>query len=83
MIKRIQSDYESLFFCDFVSEKEALGLSKQTIDNYKQVYDLFRRQTGQKISQDSISKWVHMMIKGDMNPITINYYIGQLKVFAF
>ena len=82
-IKLRRHDNECLLFFDFISEKEAYGLSKQSIENYKKVYDAFRHQMGQNITQESINKWIHMMINKCMNPISINFYISQIRVFAY
>lgn len=81
-MKRKQGKNEGLFFCDFIAEKEASGLSKQSIINYKKVYAAYKAQTNRKISQISISNWIHKMISKKMNPISINFYIAQMKVFV-
>ena len=73
---------EGLLFCEFINEKEAIGLSKQSITNYKKVYKIFVKQIGKKIDKNSFEKWVHMMIYSGMNSISINFYITQLKVFV-
>lgn len=81
-VKRKHTNDEGLLFCDFVVEKEASGLSKKSIDNYKEVYARFVHEVGQKISKNSIYQWVHMLISSGMNPISINYYINQIRVFV-
>ena len=81
-MKRKQGKNEGLFFCDFIAEKEASGLSKQSIINYKKVYASYKAKTNRKISQSSISNWIHKMISKKMNPISINFYIAQMKVFV-
>ena len=82
-VKRKQADNEVLFFLNFIAEKEASGLSKKSVDNYKEVYSRFTKEIGEKISKESINKWIHMMIKNEMNPISINYYINQIRVFSY
>ena len=82
-IVRKHTDDEGLLFYDFVVEKEASGLSKKSIKNYKEVYSLFVKEVGQKISKKTISNWIHQMIDSGKNPISINYYICQIRVFAY
>ena len=77
-MKRKQGKNEGLFFCDFIAEKEASGLSKQ----YKKVYAAFKSQTTRNLSQSSVSAWIYKMIHKKMNPISINFYIAQIKVFV-
>ena len=48
----------------------------------KKVYAAYKSQTNRKISKSSISNWIHKMIHKGMNPISINFYITQIKVFA-
>lgn len=81
-MKRKQGKNEGLFFCDFIAEKEASGLSKQSIINYKKVYAIFKHQMNRKICYDSVSRWIRKLIDKGMNPISINFYITQLKVFV-
>lgn len=49
-MKRKQGKNEGLFFCDFITEKEASGLSKQSIINYKKVYAAYKSKTTRKLS---------------------------------
>ena len=74
---------EVIFFKNFIVEKEALGLSKKSIENYKKVYSKFTKDIGEKISKESISKWIQMMMSSDMNSISVNFYIVQIRVFAY
>ena len=55
-MKRKQGKNEGLFFCDFIAEKEASGVSKQSIINYKKVYAIFKRQMNRKICKAEIVK---------------------------
>lgn len=82
-IKPRHAKNEDFFFYDFISEKETLGLSKKTIQNYRDVYARFCREIGEKIGKDSVQKWIHQMIDSGMNPISINFYIVHLRVFAY
>ena len=82
-IKRKQTDDEGLLFYEFIVEKESSGLSKKSIKNYKEVYSLYVKEVGKKISSESITNWIHKMIDSGKNPISINYYICQIRVFAY
>ena len=82
IIKRKHTNDEGLFFYEFVSEKEASGLSKKSIQNYKDVYARFVREQGQPITKNSVNSWIRSMQQNGMNPISINFYIVQLRVFA-
>ena len=64
-------------------EKEASGLSKKSIKNYKDVYDRYTRDVGQPISKNSVNNWIHLLLERGMNPISINYYINQIRVFSY
>ena len=81
-VKRKYENDESLLFHDFIVEKEASGLLKKSIKNYRDVYDRFTRDIGQPISKNSINNWIHLLLERGMNPISINYYINQIRVFS-
>lgn len=83
IIKRKHTNDEGLLFCDFIAEKETSGLSNKSIQNYKDVYARFVREVGQKISKNSIRDWIEKMIQNGMNPISINFYLNQIRVFAY
>ncbi len=80
--KRKQAKDEGFLFYNFVSEKEALGLSKKSIQNYEETYMRFTREIGKRICKESINEWIHKMLSNQMNPISINFYIVQIRVFA-
>ena len=82
-IKRKIINDETLLFVDSIVEKEASGLSKKSVQNYREVYERFRHEINDKLSKESINKWVQSLIKKGMNPISINYFITQIRVFAY
>lgn len=82
LIKRKHTNDEGLLFCDFIAEKEASGLSKKSIQNYIDVYKRFKREMNSNISKESIQFWIKNYVESGMNPISINFYINQIKVFA-
>ena len=81
-IQKRHTSNEGFLFADFIAEKEASGLSKKSIQNYRDVYDRFVKEIGQKISKESIQQWVHLLLSKKMNHISINYYLNQIRVFA-
>ena len=82
-VKRKTAKNEAFLFENFIVEKEASGLSKKSIDNYREVYARFVREMAQKVSKNSIYGWIRLMLDNKMNPISINFYINQIRVFAY
>ena len=76
-------DDMGLLFCNFIAEKEACGLSKKTIENYKESYFRYCKEIGLDISKDLIQKWVQLFLAKGMNHISINHYLNHLRVFVY
>lgn len=82
-IKRKLTFDLDLLFCEFLAEKETLGLSKRTLQNYESSYKKYVSEIGKTISKESIEKWIKSLIDKKMNPISINHYVTHLRVFAY
>lgn len=82
-VKRKHANSEAFLFADFIAEKEASGLSKKSIQNYETVHSRYLREIGKPLSKKTINDWVHLMFVNKMNPISINFYINQIRVYAF
>lgn len=82
-VKRKHANSEAFYFADFIAEKEASGLSKKSIQNYVDVRLKYMREIGKTLSEENIKEWVHMMLSNKMNPISINFYINQIRVYAY
>ena len=72
-----------LLFCDFITEKEASGLSNKSIQNYKEAYHRYCKEIGPSIDKESVQKWVQFLLSKSMNHISINHYLNHLRVFAY
>lgn len=78
-------------FDNFIQEKEALNKSKDTIRNYKLSYRLFCEYHDFKpeempvnvITQNSVYKWMNSMKIDGTKPVTINHYLGDIRVFLY
>lgn len=78
-------------FDNFINEKEALNKSKDTIRNYKLSYRLFCEYHGfdkedvavSTITQNHIYKWMNSMKIDGTKPVTINHYLGDIRVFLY
>jgi len=82
-VKRKHANSEAFYFADFIAEKEASGLSKKSIQNYIDVHSKYIREVGNTLSEETIKEWVHTMLSNKMNPISINFYINQIRVYAY
>lgn len=81
-IKRKHIDNTGLLFCDFIAEKEAEGLSKKSLDNYREVFHRYTLEIGKPLSKESITEWVKKFVDNGTNPISINFYLNQIRVFV-
>jgi integrase/recombinase XerD len=82
IIRKILED-SNFLFSEFISEKIALGLSSSSIANYEVVHRRFKQEINLPISKDSIQSWIHLLINKGMNPISINFYLVQIRVYAY
>ena len=82
-IKRKMIKNENLLFNDFIVEKEANGLAKKSIENYVKVYERYCKEIGEEISKKSVLKWIKFLSDKGLDSISINFYIVQLRVFAY
>ena len=82
-VKRKYANSEAFLLADFIAEKEASGLSKKSIQNYEKVHARYVHEIGKPLSKKSINEWIHLMFSHKMNPISINFYINQIRVFAY
>lgn len=73
----------TFLFTEFISEKIALGLSSSSIANYEEVHRRFKQEMNMPISRESIQSWIHLLIGKKMNPISINFYLVQIRVYAY
>ena len=85
MSKIIRKNVEdsTLFFSEFISEKIALGLSSSSIDNYEVVHKRFLQEMKVPISKQSIQDWIQLLLSKKMKPISINFYLVQIRVYAY
>lgn len=75
-------------FEEFIQEKEASGLSKSTVRNYKQSYEMFYKYSefdGNTLIDDidirMIYKWTTHMRENEVRPQSINHYLRDLRTF--
>ena len=82
-IRRKIDRNESILFSDFIVEKEAHGLALKSIENYKKVYERYCKEIGEDITEKSVLKWIKYLKDKKIDTISINFYIVQLRVFAY
>lgn len=77
------SEDSSFLFSLFIDEKESNGLSPKSIKNYKDVFARYQKEINKPISKESIQEWIHFLLSRKMNPISINFYIVQIRTYAY
>ncbi len=85
MSKIIRKNVEdsTFLFSEFISEKIALGLSSSSIKNYKVVHKRYMQEMKVSVSKQSIQDWIHLLLSKKMKPISINFYLVQIRVYAY
>jgi integrase/recombinase XerD len=73
----------TFLFAEFIAEKIAQGLSNSSISNYEVVHKRYMKEMKVPISKESIQDWIHLLLNKKMNVISINFYVVQLRVFAY
>lgn len=75
-------------FEEFMIEKQAKNLSKATIRNYNQSYNMFYEYHNfnsstllEEITLSHIYKWINHMKNNEIRPQSINHYLRDLRAF--
>lgn len=88
--KSVESDNILLYhaFEEFMEEKEAIGCSKPTLDNYQLSFELFMRfnefddtTTTAEINQGLFFKWMNTLKLEGKSVSTINHYLRDCRTF--
>ena len=90
--RNIDADYVLIHdaFEEFIIEKEAHNLAKDTIDNYKTSFKIFCNfysiddfTTLEVIEPSLFYKWINTMKQNDVKPTTINHYLRDTRAFFY
>lgn len=75
-------------FQEFMEEKQANNLSKATLHNYEQSYNMFVEYHGldsntllKDITIQMFYKWINHMKNNEVRPQSINHYLRDLRTF--
>lgn len=75
-------------FEEFMEERQAANLSKDTLRNYQKSYDLFYNYHNlnstsllEQIDMSMFYKWINHMKQNEIRPQSINHYLRDLRSF--
>ena len=76
-------------FSEFIQQKEAMGLAKDTIRNYNLSYHIFytynefdNKTEVSAITTNIINKWINHMRKEEIAPSSMNHYLRDIRAFV-
>lgn len=77
-------------FENFITEKEAQGISDATLKNYRQSYDYFCQYNGltdetaaEEVSETQIYRWINTMKQNGVKTSSINHYLRDVRTFLY
>ena len=87
--KNIDNQYVSAMFEEFISEKEALGLTSDTIKAYRTTYNKFSNDLGVQveragdITSSLFPEWANMMRNAGLSTASVNHHLGGIRPFMY
>ena len=81
--------YVNALFEEFIAEKQALGLTKDTITAYRNTYNKFSDYFGDKaalagdITSSLFIEWTNAMRSEELAAATINHHLGGIRPFIY